>query len=331
MTGEPALSTLDATRPRPHTHVGSFIVVRSETKTRVTPYPDVQINSGDAHDCLVIIYAASVRRLGQRFSLATGPVRIGRGGDNTIVLDNDSVSRRHARVERRGGQYVLIDMDSTNGTFVNDDLVDEHELKRGDQIKIGDTIVKFLSGSDLESQYHETIYRMTIMDGLTGIHNKRYLMEQLERELSRAKRHDRPLALVLVDIDHFKHVNDTFGHLAGDHVLKEIAQLAKSRLRPDDVIARYGGEEFAIVLPETKLEGGVRIADELRTMIESEAFAFEGEEIAVTVSCGVSELQSDWGCNDFVHEADRRLYEAKHAGRNRVCPSELEAMPSGTC
>ena len=144
---------------------------------------------------------------------------------------------------------------------------EDRQLRRGDQIKIGDTILKFLSGADLESQYHETIYRMTIMDGLTGIHNKRYLVEQLDRELSRATRHGRPLSMVICDIDHFKRVNDEFGHLAGDYVLKEVAQLAKSRIRPDDVIARYGGEEIALILPETDLAGGVRIAGELRAMI----------------------------------------------------------------
>lgn len=293
--------------------------MRSEIKTRVTPYPEVRIKTAHGADCLVIIYTVNSRELGKRFSLAAGPVKLGRGSDNTIILDNDSVSRRHARVEERNGTYALVDMNSTNGTYVNDDLVHDHILRRGDQIKIGDTILKYLSGSDLESQYHETIYRMTIVDGLTGVHNKRYLFEQLERELSRANRHRRPLTLVLLDIDHFKQVNDTYGHLAGDQVLKEVAQLAKSRLRPDDVIARYGGEEFAVLLPETHLGGGVRIAEELRAMIDQEVFAFEDDEIDVTVSCGVSELERDWRAHEFLRDADRRLYRAKGAGRNRVC------------
>ncbi len=295
--------------------------MRGEIETRVTPYPDVRIKTGVGQDCLVIIYTVNSRELGKRFSLAGGPVRLGRGPDNTIVLENDAVSRRHAVVEARDGKYFLVDMNSTNGTYVNDEIVYDHPLRRGDQIKIGDTILKFLSGGDLESQYHETIYRMTIMDGLTSVHNKRYLLEQLEREISRAARHRRPLALVMLDIDHFKDVNDIFGHLAGDQVLKEVAQLAKSRLRPDDVIARYGGEEFAVILPETKLDGGILIADELRQMVADEVFAFEDEEIQVTVSCGVSELAIDWRCHDFLKDADRNLYEAKRSGRNRVYPA----------
>ena len=245
-------------------------------------------------------------------------MRIGRGMDNEVVLHSDSVSRQHARVEVRSGQYFLVDMHSTNGTYVNDEPVDDCRLRRGDQVKVGDTILKFLSGADLESQYHETIYRMTIMDGLTGIHNKRYFVEQLDRELSRAARHGRPLTLVIADIDHFKAVNDEFGHLAGDHVLKEVAQLVKSRLRPDDVIARYGGEEFAFILPETDLAGGVKIADELRKMVATETFTFEDEDIDVTVSCGAAQLEPGWRSYDFVRAADEQLYHAKRAGRNRV-------------
>ena len=293
----------------------------SEIKTRVAPFSEPHITAGAGQDCLVVIYAPSSKQLGKRFSLVDGEVSIGRGIDNSVILNSDSISRRHAGIEIRAGGYYLIDRHSTNGTYVNDELVQDCQLRRGDQIKIGDTILKFLSGADLESQYHETIYRMTIMDGLTGIHNKRYLVEQLDRELSRATRHGRPLSMVICDIDHFKLVNDEFGHLAGDYVLKEVAQLAKSRIRPDDVIARYGGEELAIILPETDLAGGVRIADQLRKMIDDETFVFEDEYIDVTISCGVAQLQPGWRAYEFVRAADTQLYEAKRAGRNCVCPS----------
>ena len=295
--------------------------MESEIKTRVTPFSEPHISTESAQDCLVVIYSPSSNQLGKRFSLGDGHVRIGRGVENDVVLHSDSVSRRHARIEVRGGGYRVVDMHSTNGTYVNDELVDDVQLGRGDQIKVGDTILKFLSGADLESQYHETIYRMTIVDGLTGVHNKRYFVEQLDRELSRASRHGRPLTLVICDIDHFKNVNDEFGHLAGDHVLKEVAQLCKCRIRPDDVIARYGGEELAMILPETDLAGGVLIADELRKKIASASFTFEDEDIDVTVSCGVAQLDPGWSSYDFVKAADDALYDAKRRGRNRVCPS----------
>jgi diguanylate cyclase (GGDEF)-like protein len=126
--------------------------------------------------------------------------------------------------------------------------------------------------------------------------------------------------MVICDIDHFKAVNDEYGHLAGDHVLKEVAQICKVRIRPDDVIARYGGEELAVILPETDLAGGVLIADELRRKIATTSFVFEDEDIEVTVSCGVAQLESGWSSHVFVKAADDQLYEAKRAGRNRVCP-----------
>ena len=294
--------------------------VESEIKTRVTPYSEPHISLDGGQDCLVVIYAPNSNQLGKRFSLHDGRVLIGRGAENDIVLVSDSVSRRHARIEARAGGYTIADSHSTNGTYVNDELIDEQPLDRGDQIKIGDTIMKFLSGADLESQYHETIYRMTITDGLTEVHNKRYFIEQLERELSRAARHGRPLTMIMCDIDHFKVVNDEFGHLAGDQVLKEVAQLVRARLRPDDVLARYGGEELAVILPETDLSGGVRIANELRELIASMSFVFEDEDIDVTVSCGVAQLEPSWRPYDFVKAADQQLYEAKRSGRNRVCP-----------
>ncbi len=291
----------------------------SEVKTRVTPFQDLPSSATRGQDCLVIIYSSDPHELGRRQPLDAGPVSLGRGSENVIVLAKDSVSRRHARIEKRAHQYYIMDLRSTNGTYVNDEPVEEAELKRGDQIKVGDTIFKFLSGSDLEAQYHETIYRMTIVDGLTGVYNKRYLMETLGKEISRARRHGRPLSLVMFDIDHFKQVNDTYGHLAGDHVLKEVAQLALSRLRPDDVVARYGGEEFAVVLPETKRAGAGHIAELLREKIAEAAFEFEGEAMRVTVSLGVAQLRSNAELNEFIGEADAQMFRAKKAGRDRVC------------
>lgn len=293
--------------------------VDSDIKTRVTPLEELKLPSGEGQDCLVIIYSSDARQFGKRHVLGAEPVLIGRGSENTIVLENDSVSRRHARIQRMGRQWNVIDLDSTNGTYVNDELITDYQLRRGDQLKIGDSIIKFLSGSDVEAQYHETIYRMTIVDGLTGVHNKRYFMEALEREIPRARRHERPLTLLMLDIDHFKQVNDTYGHLAGDFVLKELAQVAKGRLRPDDVLGRYGGEEFGVLLPETSDEGGAKIAEELRRLVQSHRFHFENEDINVTVSFGVAQLQDGWDVLNFIKVADERLYAAKRGGRNRVC------------
>ena len=291
----------------------------SDIKTRVTPLDELKMPVQRGQDCLVVIYSSDARMFGKRHVMGDEPILLGRGSENTIVLENDSVSRRHCRIEKRDRHWYVVDLDSTNGSYVNDELVTDMQLRRGDQVKVGDTIFKFLSGSDVEAQYHETIYRMTIVDGLTGVNNKRYLMESLEREIPRARRHDRPLSLIMFDIDHFKAINDNFGHLAGDYVLKELATICKSRLRPDDILGRYGGEEFAIILPETPLSGGHKIAEELRQLTEDHRFTFEGEDIRVTISLGVSKLEDGGDVIGFIKTADEKLYEAKRGGRNKTC------------
>ena len=272
------------------------------------------------NDCLVVIYSTDQKALGRRFVLDTETVRVGRGSDNTIVLDGDSVSRRHCIFEKRSGSWWCVDDTSTNGSYVNDERVRPgSELKNGDKIKIGPNILKYLSGLDVESQYHEEIYRMTIIDGLTGAHVKRYFLECLEKELNRARRHKRPLCLVMFDIDHFKKVNDTYGHLAGDHVLKESARIVQGRVRRDEIFARYGGEEFALILPETPMEGAINLAEMLRTKVSEAPYLFADQPISITISLGIAQLVDDrMSSTDLIQAADDKLYAAKRNGRNRV-------------
>ncbi|MEQ9322147.1 MAG: GGDEF domain-containing protein, partial [Polyangiaceae bacterium] len=229
-------------------------------------------------------------------------------------------SRRHAHFEARGNHWIVSDDGSTNGTYCNDEQVlREVVLRNGDRVKIGSTIFKFLSGADVEAQYHEEIYRLTIVDGLTQVHNKRYLYEALERELIRGRRHNRNLAVLMFDIDHFKRINDLHGHLAGDFVLKEMARIVQSRIRRDEVFARYGGEEFCIILPETMLEGAIELGERLRKQIEEHDFVFQQDKIKATVSIGCAVLtDEDRNAGELLKRADERLYEAKNAGRNQV-------------
>ena len=297
-----------------------------DEKTRVTtivqkPPGGEGVDGGPRNnDCVVVIYTKEPTLLGKRFVLDTTPIRIGRGAENHIVLEGDSVSRRHAHLEQRGQMWWAVDDGSTNGTYVNDDqIAREFGLTNGDRIKVGPTIFKYLSGADVEAQYHEEIYRMTIIDGLTQAHVKRYLLEALEKEIIRARRHVRELAFMMFDIDHFKKINDHHGHLAGDFVLKELAKIVQGRIRRDEVFARYGGEEFAIVLPETNLEGARALAEGLREKIEMSRFVFQGDSIPVTVSIGVAILgETDKSALDLIRNADGKLYEAKRGGRNRV-------------
>ena len=273
------------------------------------------------NDCLVVIYTKEATLLGKRFVLNQRTVRVGRGVDNDIVLDGDSVSRRHCYFEKRHDLWFIIDDQSTNGTYVNDDNIrSAHRLSNGDQVKVGPTIFKYLSGADVESQYHEEIYRMTIIDGLTQAYNKRFLFETLEREMIRVRRHDRALSVLMFDIDHFKLINDEYGHLAGDVVLRDLARLVQTRVRRDEIMARYGGEEFVLMLPETDLHGAAVVAEALRAMVQQAVFTFQTDRIAVTISVGCATLaDEDRGAVDFVRRVDERLYDAKRSGRNRVC------------
>jgi diguanylate cyclase (GGDEF)-like protein len=298
-------------------------VTESEEKTRVTAIVQKPLDKGDelkGNDCLVVIYTKEPTLLGKRFVLEASPMRVGRGAENHIVLEGDSVSRRHAHFEQRGQPWFCVDDGSTNGSYVNDEqIMREQKLANGDRIKIGPTIFKYLSGHDVEAQYHEEIYRMTIIDGLTQAHVKRYLLEALEKEIIRARRHVRDLSFIMFDIDHFKKINDVHGHLAGDFVLKELARIVQGRIRRDEVFARYGGEEFAIVLPETNIEGAKALADGLREKVEQSSFTFQNETIRVTISIGVSMLSdAHKQATELIRDADARLYEAKRGGRNRV-------------
>src|SRR5262249_48558365 len=153
------------------------------------------------------------------------------------------------------------------------------KLRDGDYLRVGSCIYRFLVGGNLEAAYHEELYRLTIIDGLTGIHNKRYLFEFLERELARCARHQRPLALLLLDVDHFKLINDDLGHLAGDFILRELANIIRTGARKEELVARYGGEEFAVVLPETTREGGEASAERLRVLVEAHPFQYESQTV----------------------------------------------------
>ncbi|MEM9191141.1 MAG: GGDEF domain-containing protein, partial [Myxococcota bacterium] len=236
--------------------------------------------------CLVVIYGDD---LGRRVPLGTQPTIVGRSSKCDVQIDQESVSRNHCRVSFNGKTYSIRDLGSTNGTYVNDDLVDEINLRDGDQIKVGRTIMKFITGGNIEASYHEEIYRLMTIDGLTDVHNKRYFHEMLDREVSRSERYERTFAVVMFDIDHFKKINDGFGHLAGDAVLRQLGALVRTRVRRDDIVARVGGEEFAILLPEIGREQGAHTAEKLREAVAGTRFAFEGTPIEVTISLGVAQ------------------------------------------
>lgn len=293
-----------------------------DIQTRVTGLDELKVKRpGEA--CLVVIHAPVQNDLGRRYVLDKDITTVGRGRDNDIVLPSDCVSRRHVRLEQRAGKLFVVDQASTNGTFVNDDAhsVRERQLERGDRLKVGDTIFKYLSGSDIELQYHEIIFRMTVTDGLTDLANRKKLDALLGEEIPRARRHNRDLSLLMIDIDYFKNINDTHGHLTGDSVLRGLAAILQRRLRPNDKLGRYGGEEFCAILPETSVHNAAKIAEELRALVEAHAFVAEDKNIRVTISVGAGALQEGMTLADLYRCADEMLYKAKRNGRNKVCYS----------
>jgi diguanylate cyclase (GGDEF)-like protein len=168
--------------------------------------------------------------------------------------------------------------------------------------------------------YHQDILQLSILDGMTGIHNHRHFVQALKVEVARARRYAQPLALLLVDVDHFKKVNDQRGHLAGDAILKGLAARLKDSIRNIDMVARYGGEEFVVIAPQTDMKAAETFGERLRRRIADETFMFEDQALPVTVSIGVAETLSDTAESeeDLIRIADTRLYRAKEGGRNRV-------------
>jgi diguanylate cyclase (GGDEF)-like protein len=276
----------------------------------------VESFTGEHAAYLVIIYGDE---LGKRIPLGDKQVEAGRSSACEIPIDQESVSRRHARIWWTGERYRVRDLASTNGTYVNDVAVTEQDLEDGDQVKVGRTILKFMTGSNVEASYHEEIYRMMTSDGLTQVYNKRYFHETLEREVSRCRRYVRDLGLVIFDIDHFKKKNDTYGHLAGDTVLREMARVIRAKLRREDIFARVGGEEFAILTPEIGIKGVRDVAEKVRLVVASTPFIFEQHAISATISLGVAVWSGkEDTADDLYGRADAGLYQAKQGGRNRV-------------
>jgi diguanylate cyclase (GGDEF)-like protein len=268
--------------------------------------------------CLVIIHGNAI---GKRIELGVAPVIVGRSARADIQLDEESVSRQHARIELDpSGGYRVFDLDSTNGTHVNDVARKQSPLQHGDQIQIGRSILKYLAGGHIESLYHEEVYRLMTTDALTRLVNRRAFEEALTQEISRAERHKHPLCVGILDIDKFKSINDTYGHLAGDSILRQVGTLLRGNVRRHDTAGRLGGEEFALLLPEINLDGGRTAAEKVRRVVEQNRFEFDGTHIPVTISIGVTERRLDAeDPKELIRRADEALYEAKRSGRNRVC------------
>lgn len=268
--------------------------------------------------------------LGSSFELPAEPVTVGRGADAFIRLDDPSVSRHHARIEPDLTGHTIVDLQSTNQTFVNDQPVQRQHLQDGDYLRVGNYVLRYLADSNVEAEYHATVRRLTITDPLTLLLNRRAVMDLLGRELSRSARHKRPLSLGLFDVDGFKEINDRLGHVAGDLLLVQIAWRVQGAIRQEDILARLGGDEFVILLPDTPLDNAQLVAERVRQVVREEPFLLDTHSCPITVSLGMAGTPGGerLSAEQLLHRADAEMYAMKRArGSQRARPAAVVAEP----
>jgi len=270
--------------------------------------------------CLVVVWGIGI---GNKILLNKNEMTIGRARDVDLRLAEAGVSRRHAVIQRRNElEFLLIDTDSTNGTLINSGRIKEAVLKDQDLITIGANRLKFIAADSPEQPYYEELYRQAQMDKALQVYNKHYFLTKLDEEMMRCKRYGLPLSLILLDADHFKRLNDAYGHLAGDAALMQLAETIKKRIRDTDVLCRYGGEEFTIIMPQTHQQHAYVLAEHIRILVAKAPVNHDNTVIDMTISLGISSYSGheEQACTRelLIAQADKALYEAKHSGRNKV-------------
>jgi two-component system, cell cycle response regulator len=264
---------------------------------------------------------------GQVHPLAGDETVIGRDDDVDVKVADVAISRRHAKIARgEAGEYVLEDLGSTNGTYVGSEQVQRRVLRSGEQIQVGPNMLyRFAVTDEVEERLQRQLFESSIRDPLTHAYNRKYLNERLAAEVAHARRHGTKLALLMIDLDDFKRVNDDRGHLAGDIALRRVAETIVTLIRLEDVFARFGGEEFVVLTRGDGVRNAGQLAERLRKGVADATIAFESLVIPVTISVGVSELHElsqPAEPVDLIEAADKRLYRAKSLGRNRVVSTD---------
>jgi diguanylate cyclase (GGDEF)-like protein len=284
-----------------------------------------QVQSGtDRSQAYVIVIAGP--HTGRMFKIDRNETVLGRSPSVDLTLQDVGVSRSHARILTVGDHVFVEDMQSANGTFLNGERVSVPQaLQDGDKITLGSTtILKFTYHDKLDEDFQKKMFEAALRDGLTQAYNKKYFTNHLHSEFAFALRHKSALTLIMYDVDHFKNLNDTWGHLAGDQVLVKLAKLSMQSIRAEDTFARYGGEEFAVVARGISQGHGLMLAERLRAQVENFYFDYNNERLPVTISLGVAsypEVPANIP-EDLIEAADAALYRAKEAGRNRACMAD---------
>ena len=295
-------------------------------KTSVVPSDTFRLRMEEANTepaCLVLLVGPP-SLIGKQWKITATDMIIGRAANSHIYVDDKSVSKSHVKVVLDGANSVsIIDLESTNKTVVNGNMIPALvpvRLSNNDQVRCGNIILKFLEEGNIETVSAQDTYDRSQKDPLTGIHNKGALIAYGPEAIKRSELLQFPLSVIVFDIDHFKKINDTHGHAAGDFILSEMSQLiAHKMIRTDDFFARFGGEEFVILLHGNTIERSVDIAERIRQTVENHQFVFQGKHIPVTISLGVTAKGPNTSSWDVLFEtADKALYQSKESGRNKV-------------
>ena len=298
-----------------------------DDETKVSAKDELERPSAQDRDraYLIVLAGSSV---GEMYKITAEKTIIGRGQQADIQVIDEGISRRHAEIAHEEGHIVIRDLGSTNGTYCNGDRVATHQLSDGDKIQVGSTtILKFTFHDSLDESFQRQMYESALRDGLTKIFNKKYFMDRLESEFAFAVRHRTPLSLIMFDIDYFKRINDSHGHLAGDYALSTLAAVVQETIRQEDVFARYGGEEFAVICRGIDLTGALAFGERIRRCVDQQQFVYTGTQIRVTVSVGVAAVSNMREPQELIGAADDALYQAKRQGRNRVISAGASSPP----
>ncbi len=299
---------------------------RQRTTYRVDRHPDYRPLPRDR--CTLTMLTGPTP--GLIHTLSMGELLLGRDEELPWRIDDRGISARHARIINSGGRFVLEDLGSTNGTFVNGHRRERCELRDGDRIQLGEnTLLRVALQDATEQEAARRMYQAAVLDPLTGIYNRGHLDAVLIAEHAFAVRHKIALSVLFVDLDHFTQINNTHGHQAGDAVLKAVAQSIRQSIRTEDLVARYGGEEFVLVARGIDLNGALVMAERIRRTIASLEVPHPGGSVRVTASIGVAAFEAatpHQSPEQLIAAADRAVYRAKAEGRNCV-REDIETAP----
>ncbi|MEI6079006.1 MAG: GGDEF domain-containing protein [bacterium] len=293
---------------------------KSKDKTNVVSNNTLNIKLENAKKDKASLRQMNGKFIGRKYPINKGSTLVGRDPGLDITVQEESVSRRHAELIFDGESLQVVDLDSTNGTYINDKPIKNKTASHGDMIRFGSIVFKYIPSGSIETVFHDELHNLAHLDGLTGCYNRKYILDYLETEVKRCQKLEVPFSMLIFDLDLFKKINDTYGHLAGDYVLKETVRLLKDKvLRASDVLGRYGGEEFCIVLSEAPLRTAMDIAERIRKGVEGHEYVFDGNRMQINISVGVASMKAEDTATMLLEAADKALYRAKESGRNKVC------------